>query len=65
MNSKMLVRAQLGKYGIGNGTYAHLQACPILDQFGAMTSYSCFHLIRLAEMSRFERGVALDEYVNH
>ena len=65
MYSEVLVTAQLCENGIRNGSDTHLEAGSVVNEGCTMLSDSGFHLVRLAEMSRFKRLVSFHEYIYH
>ena len=65
MDTKVLVTSELRQHCVRNGSDTHLEACSIIDERCTMLSYGDFHIVRLAEMSRFQRFVSFDEDVNH
>ena len=59
----MFVSAQLCEDSVRDGADAHLQAGSVLYEFRAVFSDGCFHLIRLAEMTRYERRIVFHENI--
>ena len=59
VDTQVLVVAQLGQYGVGNGTDTHLQRSTILNQGGTVLTNGGLHLVGSREVSLHQRRIVL------
>ena len=57
--------SELCEHSVRDGSDTHLETCSVVDKSCTMLSDGDFHIVRLAEVSWFERFVAFHEYVDH